>query len=162
MNKKTEQQQVDQNEIRTHQVFVLTGLLIGFITDRWEWVAAQAVVFLLTVLLPKLGPYILFYNKVLKPLGLVKPDVRVDVPQAHRFAMSIGLLVTSSSSYLLYSGYSMLGWTLVWLVIVLGSVALVGWCAGCFFYYMLNRMGLGGFFRYETINGIFPGIRPGK
>jgi len=160
MNEKIEQQWVDQNEIRTHQVFVLTGLLVGFITDRWEWVAVQAVVFLFTVLLPSLGPYMLIYKKILKPLGLIKPDLRVDVPQAHRFAMSIGLLVTGFSSYLLYSGNTMLGWGLVWLVLVLGTIAQAGWCAGCFAYFMLNRMGLGGFFKYGSVSGIFPGARP--
>ena len=36
MNEKIEQQWVDQNEIRTHQVLIMTGLLLGFITDHWE------------------------------------------------------------------------------------------------------------------------------
>lgn len=155
-------QQVDQNEIRTHQFLIQVGLLIGFITDRWEWVAIQAIVFLLTVLRPSLGPYMFLYRKVLQPLGILKSDIRVDVPQAHRFAMSIGFLVTGFSSYLLYSGNSMFGWSLVWLVIILGAVALAGWCAGCFSYYMLNRLGLGGFFKYGTVKGTFPGARPNQ
>jgi len=155
-------QQVDQNEIRTHQILVLTGVLTGFITNQWEWVAVQAGVFLITVMFPAYGPYVLFYKKILNPLGLVKTDVRIDVPQAHRFAMSIGLIVTISSSYLLYSGNTTLGWGLVWMMLILGSIAQVGWCAGCFFYYMLNRMGLGGFFKYSSISGVFPGSRPNK
>ncbi len=159
-NEVVTQQQVDQNEIRTHQFLIATGLLTGFIFDHWEWVAAQAVVFLISVIAPSLGPYMLVYKGLVKPLGILKPDIRVDVPQAHRFAMSIGLLVTGGASYLLYSGNVMLGWALVWLVIVLGLIA--GWCAGCFSYYMLNRLGLGGFFKYRSIAGIFPGVRPGK
>lgn len=162
MSEEIKQQFVDQNELRTHQVLVLIGLLIGFITDRWELVALQAVVFFITVLLPSNGPYVLIYKGVLKPLGLIKPDLRVDVPQAHRFAMSIGLLVTGSSSYMLFSGNSMIGWSLVWLILILGVIALAGWCAGCFSYYMLNRMGLGGFFKYGSIPGTFPGVRPDK
>ena len=161
-SEKLAQQWVDQNEIRTHQVLIATGLLIGFITDRWEWVVVQTAVFLITVMLPNLGPYVLVYKGVLKPLGLLKPDLRTDVPQAHRFAMSIGFLVTGYASYLLYSGHTTLGWGFVWLVIILGMVALAGWCAGCFTYYMLNRIGLGGFFKYASISGIFPGARPGK
>lgn len=156
------EQQVDQNEIRTHQLLILVGLLLGFIIDRWEWVAIQAIVFLLTVLRPTLGPYVLLYKKILKPFGILKTDIRVDVPQAHRFAMSFGFLVTGYSSYLLYNGYAIMGWGLVWLVIILGALALAGWCAGCFSYYMLNRLGLGGFFKYESIAGVFPGVRPDK
>lgn len=162
MSEEVKKQFVDQNELRTHQVLVLIGLLTGFITDRWEWVAVQAVVFFLTVLFPTYGPYVLIYKGVLKPLGLIKPDLRVDVPQAHRFAMSIGLLVTGCSSYMLFSGNTMIGWSLVWLILILGIIALSGWCAGCFTYYMLNSMGLGGFFKYTSISGTFPGARPGK
>ena len=161
MNEQTEQQ-VDQNELRTHQLMIQLGLLAGFVTDRWEWVAAQAIVFLLTILFPKHGPYVLFYHKVLKPMGLLKNDIRVDIPQAHRFAMSIGFLVTGISSYLLYNGYALTGWALVWLVIILGFVAFMGWCAGCFSYFMLNRLGLGGFFKHKSLNGVFPGARPNK
>ena len=120
------------------------------------------MVFVITVMLPSLGPYVLVYTKVLKPLGLVKPDMRADVPQAHRFAMSIGFLVTGYSSYLLYSGSSLFGWSLVWLVVILATIALAGWCAGCFTYFMLNRMGLGAYFKYSSITGIFPGARPNK
>ena len=162
MSEKIKQQFVDQNELRTHQILVLIGLLTGFITDRWEWVAVQAVVFLITVLLPSYGPYVLIYKGLLKPLGLIKPDLRIDVPQAHRFAMSIGLLVTGYSSYMLFIGNSLIGWSLVWLILILGMIALAGWCAGCFTYFMLNRIGLGGFFKYGSLSGTFPGARPGK
>lgn len=161
MNEEIEQM-VDQNELRTHQILVMTVLLIGFITDRWELVAFQAIIFLFTLLLPAISPYVLAYKVVLKPLGLIKPDLRIDVPQAHRFAMSIGFLVTGGASYLIYSGNTILGWSLVWLVLVLGAIAFAGWCAGCFSYYMLNRLGLGGFFKHGSINGNFPGARPGK
>lgn len=162
MSEKIKQQFVDQNELRTHQILVLIGLLTGFITNRWEWVAVQAVVFLITVLLPSYGPYVLIYKGFLKPLGLIKPDLRIDVPQAHRFAMSIGLLVTGYSSYMLFIGNSLIGWSLVWLILILGMIALAGWCAGCFTYFMLNRIGLGGFFKYGSLSGTFPGARPGK
>lgn len=162
MNEKIEQL-VDHNELRTHQVFIVIGLMVGFITNHWELVAVQAAVFLITVLFPVFGPYVSIYRKILRPLGIVKSDIRIDVPQAHRFAMSIGFLVTASSSYLLYNGNNTtLGWGLVWLVMILGSIALAGWCAGCFTYYMLNRLGIGGFFKYGSIPGIFPGARVNK
>jgi len=70
MNEDIEQQRVDQNEIRTHQILVLTGLLTGFITDRWEWVAIQAAVFLIAFLLPPLNPYVFIYRGVLKAPGV--------------------------------------------------------------------------------------------
>jgi len=156
------EQIVDQNELRTHQVLVMAVLMTGFIIDRWELVAFQAGIFLLTWLTPAISPYVLVYKGVLKPLGILKPDLRVDVPQAHRFAMSIGFIVTGGASFLLYSGNTLLGWGLIWLVLILGAIAFAGWCAGCFSYYMLNRIGLGGFFKHASITGTFPGVRPDK
>jgi uncharacterized protein DUF4395 len=162
MNEKIEQQLVDQNEIRTHQTLTILMLLTGFVANSWELVATQAAIFLIAFLVPILNPYQLFFKGILKPSGLLKSDIRVDIPQAHRFTMSIGFLFTISSSYLIYSGNSTLGWGLVWLVICLGLIAVIGWCAGCFSYFMLNRMGIRGFFKYKSIKGVFPGNRPDK
>ncbi len=151
---------VDQNELRTNQVLAILMLLSAYLLDNWHLVAIQCGIFLLTALLPPVGPYVLLYRFVVRPLGIVKPDVRVDNPEAHRFATSVGIVVSAVASYLLFRGVTAVGWGLVWLIIVLGGIALSGWCAGCFFYYMLNRLGVRGAFRYGPLPGVFPGARP--
>lgn len=153
---------VDQNELRVNQVMVVSVLITAFITDRWELVAFQAGAFLLTAINLSFGPYVIFYRHVLQPAGIVKPDIRVDNPEPHRFATMFGTVVVSTAACLLATGSSVAGWGLVWLLVSLASLGFAGWCAGCFTYYMMNRLGLRGLFKYTPVKGTFPGARPPK
>ena len=159
---KVNDRMVDQSEMRVQQFFTIALFLTAFVLDRWELVAAQSVIFGLTFLNLGLSPYIALYRHVLRPAGLIRPDRRLDNPEPHRFATMIGVLVSSSATYLLATGYASIGWGLVWLIVVLAGIAFSGWCAGCFTYYMLNRLGLKGFFKNAPIGGAFPGLRPPK
>ena len=150
---------VDQNEIRTNQVLTVLVLLGAYLTGVEQLVLFQSIVFLMTTIAPSFGPYVLFYRYVLSPLGIIKPDHRVDHAEAHRFATLIGFGV-SAAAYGLMVNHAAIAWFLVWLMIVLGILAFAGWCAGCFSYYMLNRLGLKGFFKQTPLNNTFPGQRP--
>jgi hypothetical protein len=162
MTERSGERQVDQNELRVNATLTITVLVTAFISDRWELVAFQAFVMFLTALHLSLGPYIALYRHILRPLGIVKPDLRVDNPEAHRFAVMFGTIVASTATYLLATGRSVAGWGLAWLVISLAGANLAGWCAGCFTYYMMNRLGLRGLFKHAPIQGTFPGARPPK
>ncbi len=153
---------VDQAEIQVQRFFTIALFLTAFVLDRWELVAAQSVIFGLTFLNLGLSPYIALYRHVLQPVGLIRPDRRLDNPEPHRFATMIGVLVSSTAAYLLAVGYASIGWGLVWLIVVLAGIAFAGWCTGCFMYYMLNRLGVKGFFKYAPIGGALPGSRPPK
>ncbi|MCK9420679.1 MAG: DUF4395 domain-containing protein [Nitrospirae bacterium] len=153
---------IDQTELRVHQFFIIIVFLTAYVLDQWELVALQSVIFCLTFLNPGFSPYIALYRHVLQPTGLFRPDLRPDNWAAHRFASMIGLLVSASAAYLLATGSASIGWGLVWLIIVLAGIAFSGWCAGCYTYYLLNRLGLKGFFSHAPIGGAFPGARPPK
>lgn len=154
--------QVDQNELRFNSSAAIAVLLTAYVVDRWQVVAFQAGVMLLTALHLGFGPYVLLYRLVLRPAGIVRPDLRADNPEPHRFASMIGTLVATSAAVLLATGRIVAGWGVVWLLVSLASAAVAGWCAGCFTYYMLNRLGLGGVFRHAPVAGTFPGSRPPK
>jgi uncharacterized membrane protein YccC len=86
------------------------------------------------------------YLYVLKPLKLVAPDVISDNPEPHRFAQGFGGVVVAMGAAALLTTLSTLGWALVWLVIMLAALNLfLGFCAGCFLYYQLHRLGVPGF-----------------
>jgi hypothetical protein len=153
---------VDQNELRVNSTLVITVLITAFVINRWELVAFQAGALFLTTLHLSLGPYVALYRHVLRPAGIVKPDLRVDNPEPHRFAAMFGTVVASTATYLLATGRSVAGWGFVWLLMSLAAAGFAGWCAGCFTYYMLNRLGLRGVFKYTPIEGTFPGVRPPK
>jgi hypothetical protein len=153
---------VDQNELRVNATLVITVLVTAFVINRWELVAFQAGAMFLTALHLSLGPYVALYRYLLRPTGIIKPDLRVDNPEPHRFAAMFGTIVASTATYFLATGRGVAGWGLVWLLISLASANVAGWCAGCFTYYMMNRLGFRGLFRYSSIKGTFPGARPPK
>jgi hypothetical protein len=77
-------------------------------------------------------------------LHLWKPRVVEDDPAPHRFAQSIGaIFLIAASLVLVLTHLTMLGWILDLIVFVLAGINLtVGFCAGCFVYYHLGRLGL--------------------
>ncbi len=153
---------VDQNDLRVNATLVVTVLVTAFVINRWELVAFQAGALFLTTLRLSLGPYVALYRYILRPMRIVNPDLRVDNPEPHRFAAMFGTIVASTGAYLLATGRCVAGWGLVWLLITLAAAGLAGWCAGCFTYYMMNRLGLRGLFKHAPIRGTFPGARPPK
>lgn len=139
---------VDQSALRANQAFIIGLLLLAFVLDS-VWLAAfVGVVMLLGTAVPGLSLFKRLYQHVLKPAGLVKPQVITDNPEPHRFAQGFGGVVVALAVIALLAGQPVVGWALVGLVIVLAALNLfVGFCAGCFVYYQLNRLGVPGFAR---------------
>lgn len=156
-------QTVDHAAIKTGQIFAIATLIGAFILQRWEPVAALAAIFLITAIAWRYGPFILVYRLALAPLKLVRPDIRHDNIQPHRFGQAVGAASALLAAAVLYSGHLTAGWVLVGILIVLTAISFMGWCIGCFIYYQLNRLGLGGFFaRAPTDRGVPLGARPRK
>ena len=81
----------------------------------------------------------------------MKPHVISDNPEPHRFAQGFGGTVLALGLIALLLGQTFPGWALVWLVVGLAALNLfLGFCAGCFVYYQLSRLGVPGF-RYSPI-----------
>ena len=69
-----------------------------------------------------------------------------DNPEPHRFAQGFGGVVLLAAIAALATGAMALGWALVGVVVVLAALNLfLGFCAGCFVYYQLNKLGVPGF-----------------
>lgn len=152
---------VDHSAIKTGQLLSIVMLVWAFVIDQWQPVAALAVIFLTTSLFFDWGPFALVYRGLLRPLGWVKPDLRLDNTQPHRFGQAVGAVSAALAATALYFGYATLGWVLVWLLIALTAISYMGWCIGCFIYYQLNRVGLSGFFAHApTDTQVVLGARP--
>ena len=139
---------VDESALKVNQAFIIGLLLLAYVLDS-VWVAAfVGVVMLLGTAVPSLSLFKRLYQHLLKPAGLVKPHVITDNPEPHRFAQGFGGVVVALAVIALLAGQSIVGWALVGLVIVLAALNLfLGFCAGCFVYYQLNRLGVPGFAR---------------
>jgi len=95
------------------------------------------------VLAPEQGPFRLLYKRVLKPSGLLRPKVEPDDPRPHRFSLAIGSAFAWAGFLGFVAGLTVVGWALVWTVVILAFINLtVNFCADCFLYYQLNKAGL--------------------
>jgi Domain of unknown function (DUF4395) len=152
-------QTVDHSAIKVNQAFIIVLSILAFILNAAWLVAFVALVMLLGTLLGKPG-FFFVYKYVLRPSGLVKPDILMDNPEPHRFAQGFGGLVLAAGSLALFLGVPLLGWALVWLVVALAALNLfAGFCMGCAMYYWLARVRAPGFSKNPPPD-TFPGMRP--
>jgi hypothetical protein len=103
-----------------------------------------ALALALSAAVPAFGPFRLLYRGVVLPLHLWQPRVVEDDPAPHRFAQGVGAaFLLASSLVLLLTQAFVVGWTLDLIVFFLSGLNFtVGFCAGCFVYYHLGRLGV--------------------
>jgi hypothetical protein len=155
--------QVDHAEIKLGQILTMLIATAGLVLRDPLWLVALGGIFLLTVLYRPVSPFVATYRLLVRPLGIMRSDYRLDNIEAHAFGQAVGAVTVALALALLYSGYAVVGWMIVAILIGLTLVSYLGWCIGCFLYYQLNRLGLRGFFaRAPTDKSIFPGRRPRK
>jgi hypothetical protein len=135
---------VDTTAIKFNQASIITFTLLAYVLDLPWLVLFVGAVLAVGTIWPGAALFQQAYRQVLKPIGLVKPHVIDDDPAPHRFAQGVGatFLGLSSLALLALNAIS-LGWELAGLVVVLAAINLFfNFCAGCFVYYQLRRLGL--------------------
>ena len=139
-------QMLDHSALKFNQISIIVLVLLGFIVDQPAFPAVVAAVLLGGSLNQRLALFKLIYKRVIKPLRLLKPDILEGSPAPHEFAQLLGGVVLGLGVFFLYSGSNFVGWALSWVVILLAAMNLFfGFCAGCFVYYQLGKLGLPGF-----------------
>ena len=135
---------VDVRLLKFSQACTLSLTALAFITQQSWLVVVAAIALALSAAIPAAGPFRLLYRGVVVPLHLLRPRAVEDDPAPHRFAQAIGaLFLTASSILLLGTQATALGWALDLVVFALSSLNFaVGFCAGCFVYYQLGRLGV--------------------
>jgi hypothetical protein len=137
---------VDQSALQVNQAFIIGLLILGFVLDAVWLVAFVALVMLLGTAVSSLSLFKRIYQHILKPAGLVKPNVIEDNPEPHRFSQGLGGLFLTAATIALLAGLPVVGWALAWLVVALAAINLfLGFCVGCFMYYQLHKLGVPGF-----------------
>jgi hypothetical protein len=134
---------VDHMALKVNQACIVVLLAWAFLFN-WPWlVALVALVMIVGTFIPSAGLFKLLYTRVLRPSGLLKPDIVADDPRQHLFAQGVGGLMLLLASGAFVVGWSVLGWVLAGIVILLAAANLLfGFCAGCFMYYHLGRRGI--------------------
>lgn len=133
----------DHSALRTNQAFIIVLLTAAFVLSQPWLVAFVCAVMLLGTALPQAALFQRIYRDVLRPSGAVRPDVRHESAAPHRFAQGMGGTVLLLAGVALFAGAAPLGWALALLVVALAAVNLFGgFCAGCFVFFQLQRLGL--------------------
>ncbi len=134
---------VDHNAIKFNQVS-LTVVAIAAAAAGLPWlVGILALILAAGTAKPQWGLFRTLYLRVAVPLGWVRPHVVDDDPAPHRFAQGVGAAFLALSWIALAAGAPVLGWALDLLVAALAMAnVLFNFCAGCFVYYQLRRIGL--------------------
>jgi hypothetical protein len=135
--------QIDHTALKVNQASIIVLLVLAFLFDQAWLVALVSAVMLIGTLWPKAGLFKLLYAHVLRPVGMLRPDMMEDDPQPHLFAQGLGGVVLAASVLALGLGATMLGWLLAGIVVVLAAVnLLLHFCLGCFIYFQLARRGI--------------------
>jgi hypothetical protein len=152
-------QKVDHSALKANQLMIITLSILAFILNLPILVAFVALVMGIGSAL-KVPGFLPVYKSILKPRGWMKPDILDDNPEPHRFAQFLGFVFLTAGSISLLAGATVLGWSLVWLVVALAALnAFGGFCVGCAVYYWLSRFRMPGFSKQPPA-GTFPGTKP--
>jgi Domain of unknown function (DUF4395) len=115
-------------------------VLIAVLATGWGWLAlAQAVVFAITALDPRRGPYPLIYRALVLPrLG---PPVEREPAAPVRFAQLVGFVFLTVAAVGYLSGATVLGVTFAALGLLAAFLnAAFGLCVGCEAYLAMRRL----------------------
>jgi hypothetical protein len=134
---------VDTAALKVNQGLIVGLVLFGFVLGGSigvVLVAFVAVSLAIGAAVPGTGPFQLFYRRVLRPAGIVKPRPEPGEAAPHRFAQALGAGVLGAAFLALAAGAEAFGWALALLVVALALVNLLfGFCAGCFAFLHLRR-----------------------
>ena len=132
---------VDRTALRVNQAFIIGFLALAFLLDQPWLVVFVCAVMAVGTAFPQAALFQRIYRDVLRPMGLLKPDVQAEDAAPHRFAQGMGAAVLLIATIALLVGAIALGWGLTFVVIALAAVNLFfGFCAGCFVYFQLQRL----------------------
>lgn len=141
---------VDTHLLKFSQAWTLSLTAVAFLLQL-PWLAVIAAIALtVSALAPNLSPFRLLYRFVAVPLHLLRPRIVEDDPAPHRFAQEVGAVFLIASSLALLAAHAAaLGWALDLVVFALSTINFTaGFCAGCFAYFQLGRIGLAPKVRY--------------
>jgi hypothetical protein len=141
---------VDTTALKFNQGSIIALALLAFVFD-WPWmVIFVGLVLAVGTAWPTAALFKLVYFRLLKPIRILRPQIVPDDPAPHQFAQGLGATCLLTSGVLLLLGYSLAGWLLTWMVVILASVNLFfNFCAGCFIFFQLDKAGLMSFARGE-------------
>ena len=116
---------------------LVTGVALGFVFQQPWIIAALFLILLAAVTLGPRGslPYQVGRRVLANQVRHARAAGHVEDRRLMRFNNSIALVLFGCALLAFSLGYPLLGWLLAGMVLVAASVALAGFCLGCFLFY---------------------------
>ena len=138
---------VDRSALRVNQAFIVVLTVAAFLLGEGNGggliLLGTGIVMAAGTLDSRLALFQQVYHRLLKPAGIVRPHVVAESPAPHRFAQGLGAAFLLAAAVSIFAGAPTIGWVLSWVVTALAAVNVaINFCAGCFFYFQLQRLGL--------------------
>jgi hypothetical protein len=134
---------VDRTALRVNQAAIVLLIVTAFLLQQPMIVAFVGAVMLIGTITPSAALFQQFYWQVLRPTGVLKPDPQTEDPTPHRFAQGVGATFLMTATLAFVVSAPTMGWVLSAIVAALAGINLAfGFCAGCFMYFHLARVGL--------------------
>ena len=83
--------QVDHAEIKLGQLLTMLLAVLAFVYKEPAYLIGLGAVFLVTGFYRPLSPFVLIYRMMVRPLGIMHSDYRLDNIQPHAFGQLIGV-----------------------------------------------------------------------
>ena len=90
-------QKIDHSALRVNQAMIILLSILAFIFNQ-AWLALLVALVMGIGTLLNIPGFFWVYKRLLKPIGLVKPDVLWDNPEPHRFAQGLGSVFLLAAS----------------------------------------------------------------
>ena len=138
------EEKLDRSSIKFNQGAIVVLVSMAFLLNLNWLVALVSIIMLIGTIFPKAGLFKLTYLYIFKPLGIIKPYIVKEPNAPHLFAQGMGAIVIAVAFSLLnFTNQNFIGWFLSLVVVALAFINLTtNFCAGCFIYYQLNKIGI--------------------
>lgn len=134
---------LDSNALKFNETTIITLIALAFVLDLVWLLLILAGILALAAARPQWSLLRVAYQRIILPLGVVRPRVVPGDFAPRRFTQGFAAAVLGLSVVALLGRLTAVGWGLAWLVALLAAVSLFGnFCAGCFVFYQLRRMGI--------------------
>ncbi|MEI7556223.1 DUF4395 domain-containing protein [Candidatus Chlorohelix sp.] len=135
---------IPQPVVTLNRATIVAGIIVGVLLQQPLFTTALFLILLFPVLL---GPSTsLIYQIGIRVFAKQIPDSPREDRRLMRFNNSIAVILLGLAQVAFLAGSPILGWVFALMVAVAATVALLGFCVGCFLYFQfrINRFKLFG------------------
>lgn len=127
--------------VTLNRSIIVTSAVLALLTQQSLIITALFALLLPASLFGRRASPIHWFGRQLLAKQIAQPHTLIEDPQTQRFNNILATLLLGFAQLAFLMQNPALGWAFVGMVLVAATVALLGFCVGCFFYYQfqLNR-----------------------